>query len=392
MQTTKRKRTAMAIRTLSQQSGSVTGRRKPQPARKKRIAKGLVTLQGTAANSFLEPRNALHFNNKNYKVILNDLYAIVLRAYVELGKQDVILDKQWKNNVCPGDIMNWLIKRCYEIKNEKTLLIYDDTHHQIIEWAINESASDVDSSIAIDFIDKNTNKYEKEILFNAVCLMHHECQIGLWDDRFMGVVLDEVEQCVDSNNNEERFEPETFEDLKLEYQEYDEGSIQDWLRRIKEFKPDIAKFKQLILEYGKFKPVMQDFLNQLILCLEKEYQVYPHCMEHHMIEETELEESALQNEETMRFLWTNEGTIFDMYQEWINDTANNFWVLPWVQRNTWTKTNYKPFQISPAIVELQKLMSLFHKLKHYFDELYRTTKPKRLIDILSGQEAEESIL
>lgn len=392
MQTTKRKRTAMAIRTLSQQSGSVTGRRKPQPARKKRIRKGPVTLQGTAVNSFLEPRNTLHFNNKNYKVILNDLYAIVLRAYVELGKQDVILDKQWSNDVCPGDIMNWLIERCEEIKNKKTLLIYDDTHHQIIEWAVNESASDMDSSIAIDFIDKNTNKYEKEILFNAVCLMHHECQIGLWDNGFMEVVLDEVEQNIDCDNNEGRFKPETFEDLKLEYQEYDEGSIKNWLKRIKEFKPDIAKFKQSILEYGKFKPVIQDFLNQLILCLEKEYQVYPHCMEHEMIEETELEESALQNEETMRFLWTNEGTIFDMYQEWIDDTANNFWVLPWVQRNTWTKTNYKSYQESPAIKELQKLMSLFHKLKHYFDELPRTTKPNCLIDILSGQEAEESIL
>ena len=97
MQTTKRKRTAMAVRTFSQPVRSAINRRRSQPARKKRIRKGPVTLQGTAVNSFLEPRNALHFNNKNYKVILNDLYAIVLRAYVELGKQDVILDKQWKN-------------------------------------------------------------------------------------------------------------------------------------------------------------------------------------------------------------------------------------------------------------------------------------------------------
>lgn len=373
----------MAVRTLPQSVSTATGRRRPQPARKKRIRKGTVTLQGTVVNSFLEPRNALHFNNKSYKDILNDLYAIVLNAYTAVGKQNVILNKQWSNDVCPGDIMNWLIRCCEEIKNKKTILIFDDTHYKIIEWAVNKQGSDVDSSIAIDFIDKNTNKYEKEILFSAVCLMHHECQIGLWNTGFMDVVMDEVAENINCNNNEERWKPETFEDLKLEYKEYDTGSIKDWLRRIQEFKPDIAKFKQSVLEHGKFKPVMQNFLNQLILCLEKEYQVYPHCMEDEMIEETELEESALQNEETMRFLWTNEGTIFEMYQEWIDDTANNFWVLPWVQRNAWTKTNYKPYQESPAIAELQKLMSLFHKLKNYFDELPRTTKPKRLIDILS---------
>ena len=395
MQNTKQSRNRPRNGKVLQRPGTITHRGKQQPARNKKHHRSSIALQEVDTATFLVPKNQFTFiqtDGYSSEHLMLTLYKILVRAYTILGKVHILNDKTWDDNVTKVEIMNWLIDRCYEIKHPNTFLFYNGDRGELLEYAEIPSVTDCDHTVDLSFIDKIKNKYEIDVMHDAISLMVHQCQISLWNDGIFDMILDSLIDRV-NHNDQDGLDKEEFDEIKKEIEHYNDYVV-DKLKYFQKHRPHITDFKHKLKDYGKFLPIFEEFFTCLIECVETECKVYHHSPNDMMVEEFEVEESALDPWETMKFIWVHGENVVTEYNMYMNDTANNYWIKPWVTVNEWKDTHYESFKQSEEIRKLQILMSLLYKIQQYYEQqqLPRKDKPGLLVDILSGQEGETSIL
>ena len=392
MQNTKQAKNRPRNGKVLQRPGTIAHRGKQQPARNEKHHRSPITLQEVDTTTFLVPKNKFAFNQSDgysSEHLMLTLYKILVRAYTVVGKVHILNDKTWDDNVTKVEIMNWLIDRCYEIKHPDTFLFYNGDHAELLEYNAIDGVTDADHTIDLSFIDKIKNSYEIDVMRDAISLMVHECQISLWNDGIFYMTLDQLNDTI--HHEPDGWDKGTLDELTKEIDHYQTYVI-DKLKAIQRHRPDITDFKHKLKDYGKFLPIFEEFFEQLIHCVETECKVYHHSPNDMMIEEFEVEESALDPWETMKFIWVHGDNVVTEYNTYMDDIANNYWIKPWVTVNQWSETHYQPFKQSEEIRKLQILMSLLTKIREYYEQLPRKNKPGLLVDILSGQEGETSIL
>lgn len=393
MQNTKQSKSRPRNGKIPQRPGTITHRGKQQPARNKKHHRSPIAIQEIDTTTFLVPKNQFTFiqtDGYSSEHLMLTLYKILVRAYTVLGKVDILNDKTWDDNVTKVEIMNWLIDRCYEIKHPDTFLFYNGDGGQLLEYAEIPGVTDCDHTVDLSFIDKIKNKYEIDVMHDAISLMVHECQISLWNDGIFDMTLDSLIDRV-NHNDQDGLDKEEFDEIKKEIEHYTHYVV-DKLKYFQKHRTTVGAFKEKVKDYGKFLPIFEEFFSCLIECVETECKVYRHVPIPSMEDDLETQEESLIPWETMKFIWVHGENVVEDYNMYMNETANNYWVKPWVTVNEWKETRYEPFQQSDAIRKLQILMSLLSKIQQYYEQLPRKNKPGLLVDILSGQEGETSIL
>ena len=393
MQNTKQSKSRPRNGKIPQRPGTITHRGKQQPARNEKHHRSPIALQEVDTTTFLVPKNRFTFiqsDGYSSEHLMLTLYKILVRAYTVLGKVHILNDKTWDKNVTKVEIMNWLIDRCYEIKHHDTFLFYNGDRGELLEYAEIPGVTDADHTVDLSFIDKIKNKYEIDVMHDAISLMVHECQISLWNDGIFDMTLDSLIDRV-NHNDQDGLDKEEFDEIKKEIEHYNDY-VADKLKFFQRHRTTVGKFKEKVKDYGKFLPIFEQFFGQLCHCVETECKVYNHVPIPPMEDDLETQDESLIPWETMKFIWVHGENVVTDYNMYMNDTANNYWVKPWVTINTWKETHYEPFKQSDAIRKLQILMSLLTKIQEYYEQLPRKNKPGLLVDILSGQEGETSIL